>query len=138
MSAMDEIFHECKRWNVPFKDEMFHSTTTRLCLLEWNISSFTPWKYFVYLFYITWTKLHNLKQFFKKYWKKTPARAKPYRSCTSNSMQEILCRHLCHAALSPRRVLHLTFLISLILKANVWRLYSKHWTLQWKCECWVQ
>ena len=38
-SVKDEMFHSTRR----MKDEMYHST--RLCLVEWNISSFTSWKY---------------------------------------------------------------------------------------------
>ena len=68
----------------------------------------------------------------KKYWKNDSTEAKSYTSRVSNSTREVLSRRLRHAkprtapaAFFPRRALHLIFLFSLILKANVRRLYWK-------------
>ena len=57
------------QWNKYFnsmKDEMYHST--RLSLVEWNISSFTSWKYLyhcthkhsLFVYYITHTKIPEI------------------------------------------------------------------------------
>ena len=70
-------------------------------------------------------------------------RMRKHTSCASNSVQKYsicitLSARTSPAAFAPCRVSHVLFLISLILRASIWRLYWKYWTLLCKCECEVQ
>ena len=130
MSAMVQVFSWGERW-------MFYSTSRSR--VEWNISSFTEWKY---LFHYTNGNyslfvLYNLYKdsyFLNKFKRKSIERRHQWSQASNSTQEYYACArvtkpHSAPAAFSLLRVSYLIFLISFILKASVWSLYWKYWTL---------
>ena len=136
MSAMVQIFSCGERWNVLFNKAkpswlehfIFHRMEIFVPLHEW--------KTFIICFIKVVQWFIFLDKFRRKNIENDVTKAKTYTSQESNSTREVLFGYLrlakprtAPAAFPHVEFLHLIFLISLILKANVQRLHWKYWTL---------